>query len=242
MTNTLIDPSSTDDAASMVGAQLKPLFTWRGRAVYPIFGAEDPEGGNADPDGDPGNDDDSEGSGAGEPKEDERPVSREDLERLRRQLSAADKRREEAEQRLKKIDDAQKDELTKATERAQELESTLKERDTQLAELRLQNAFLTAETGVTWHDPADALALAERKGYLADVVGQDGQVDANALASKLKEFAGKHAHMVKSDGGSSGSSDEGKAKAPTGGKVGAKPKGGKADEPDLSRYANRLQR
>jgi hypothetical protein len=244
MTNTLIDPSSQDDAASKAGVLLKPLFTWRGRNVYPIFGAEDPEGGSGDPDSEPGGGGDPEGTGAGEPKDTEKPVTREDFERLQKQLSAADKKREEAEKALKKIDDAKKDELTKATERAEELEKTVQERDKQIADLRLQNAFLTADTGVTWHDPGDALALAERKGYLADVVGQDGQVDASALGKKLKEFASKHKHMVKSDGGDNGGSDEGKEQrtGPTGGKVGGKGKGGSKDEPDLSRYQNRLNR
>jgi hypothetical protein len=216
---------------------LAPLFTWRGRDVYPILGAEGDDDGGGDPDGEPGDDDDD---AAGEPSTggDQDTVSREDFEKLRNQLSAADKNRAALEKRLKEIDDAKKDELTKATERAEELEKKVGEQDKELAGLRLQNAFLTADTGVTWYDPADALDIAERRGYLEGVVGEDGKVDVAKLSAKLKELAKAKPNLVKSDGSNSGNTNP-----PTGRAVGSKGNGGKQGGDKLpSRYDRILNR
>lgn len=176
---------------------LAPLFTWRGMDVYPLFGAEGEDGNVTEPDREPDEDEEDEPIQA-DPSSSET-LSREDFDRLRKQLSAADKRREDAEKRLKEIDDSKKDELTKTTERVAELEEVLKERDSELAEMRLQNAFLTADTGITWHDPTDALALAERQGYLTEVISEDGKVDAAKLKVKLQELAKAKPHLVKTD-------------------------------------------
>lgn len=107
--------------------------------------------------------------------------------------------------------------------------------------MRLQNAFLTAETGITWHDPADALALAERQGYLAEVVNDEGKVDASKLAAKLKELAKAKPHLVKDNGSNNGGGKPPERQGPTGSNVGGKGKGGK-DEPDLTRYGRLLNR
>lgn len=220
---------------SGIGTQLAPLFTWRGRDVYPVFGAEgDGEGdGDSDSESSDGAGDDAE-DGTSESSSDT--VSREDFDKLRNQLKAADKNRAETEKKLKAIEDGKKDELTKATEKAAELEKTVQARDSELAEMRLQNAFLTADTGITWHDPADALALAERQGYLAEVVDDEGKVNGAKLTAKLKELAKAKPHLVKS-----GTEQQETPKKPTGSTVGTKNKGGK-DEPDLGRYAKLLNR
>jgi hypothetical protein len=219
---------------------LQPLFTWRGQHIYPLFGAE---GEGEDPTTDP-SEDDEEGSGedTAPPKGDG--VTREEFDALRKQLSAADKRREDAEKRLKEIDDAKKDELTKATERAEELEKVVQERDRELADLRLQNAFLTADTGITWHDPADALDVAERRGYLKEVVSDDGKVDAAKLRSKLLELAKAKPHLVNSNGSSGEAQGKGKEKeaSASGGNVGSKGSNGKGGGPDLRRYDKFLKR
>lgn len=231
MTKTLHDPLQSSNLPVGIGTLLKPLFTWRGRDIYPVFGASQPEG---EPDGEP---DPEEEPGTGETQPSaEDTVSRADFDKLRSQLSAADKRREASEAKLKELDDAKKDELTKATERAAELEKQREQDAKDIADLRLQNAFLTAETDITWHDPGDALALAERKGYLEGVV-VDGKVDGAALATKLKELAKNSPHLVK-DGTTEGDKPPVRTGAPVGGK--AKPK--KADEPDLSRYNRLLNR
>jgi hypothetical protein len=220
MTNTLYDQSNEEKVHASIEGQLKPLFTWRGMAVYPMFGAE----GDGDPANEPDSDSDD-GAGDDDGEADSKggsdTVTREEFDKLRKQLSAADKNKSAAEKKLKEIEDAKKDELTKATERAAELEKVNADQAKELADMRLQNAFLTADTGITWHDPADALALAERQGYLAEVVGEDGKIDQGKLTSKLKELAKAKPHLVNKTTGSNGKEEEEK-KPPTGQKVGSK--------------------
>jgi len=226
------------------GILLSPLFTWRGRDVYPVFGAEgDDDGGEEEgPDSEPDDDADDD-TGKGSDSDSSDTVSLEKFEELRRQLSANDKARAVLEKQLKDINDAKKDELTKATERAEELEKTVGEQAKELANLRLQNAFLSADTGITWHDPADALDIAERRGYLAEVVSEDGKVDAAKLAVKLKELAKNKPNLVKDSDGSGG--DKGKDKdqqLPSGRPVGSKGgKGGDKDTKVPDRYAKHFR-
>lgn len=240
MTKTQYDrPTQEDELRLLTGIRFAPLFTWQGRDVYPVQGAEgDDESGTGDPDGESGDDaDDDAGSGTSDGGSDT--VTREEFEKLRKQLSAADKNKSAAEKKLKEIEDAKKDELTKATERAAELEKTVTAQAKELADMRLQNAFLTAETGVTWHDPSDALALAERQGYLAEVVGEDGAVDKAKLKAKLQELAKAKPHLVKNDGASSNGTGKKDTDTPpaSGGKVGSKgSSGGQKKENIPSRY------
>lgn len=221
MNDTQIDQSSKDELSRKAGFGLEPLFTWQGLDVYPVFGAEGEGEGEGDSDGESDTDDEAEG-GEGGAKEGSDTVTREEFEKLRKQLSAADKNKSAAEKKLKEIEDSKKDELTKATERAEQLTKENAKLGNDLAQLRLQNAFLTAETGVTWHDPADALALAERQGYLDEVVGEDGKVDGKKLATKLKELAKAKPHMVKTSGSNGTGKEEEEKKPPTGQKVGSK--------------------
>jgi hypothetical protein len=233
-------PGTPGKLPAGIGARFAPLFTWRGQAVYPVFGAEGEGEGDGDSGGAP-DDDETDDTGKGDEGKGAETVSREEFEALRKQLSAADKNKSAAEKKLKEIEDSKKDELTKATERVAELEKKAVQQDKDLADMRLQNAFLTADTGITWHDPADALALAERQGYLAEVVGEDGKVDAGKLTAKLKELAKAKPHLVKT--GSEEQSGKGTTSKtpPTGSKVGGK-SNGKSDEPDLSRYGCLLNR
>jgi hypothetical protein len=234
-TNTLIDqPKLEGKLPPGTGTLLAPLFTWRGRDVYPVFGAEGEGEGVDDPDSDSDDDNDA-GTGEGAESKGADTVSREEFETLRRQLSASDKNKSAAE---KKLEDAKKDEFTKTTERVAELEKTNAQQAKDLADMRLQNAFLTAETGITWHDPADALDVAERRGYLAEVVDEEGKVNTAKLTAKLKELAKAKPHLVK-DGSESKEKD--KPAGPTGSKVGGGNKKA-SDGPDLSRYGRLLNR
>ena len=238
MTNTQNDQATKEMAVQDLGARLAPLFTWRGRDVYPVFGAEGDDGDGGEPNGgsdDDGTDDDGNGGSTGGSE----PVSRQEFDQLRKQLSAADKRRDEAEKKLKAHEDAKKDELTKATERVQELEKVAAQKDTELADLRLQNAFLMADVGITWHDPADALALAERQGYLSEVVGEDGSVDKAKLKAKMQELAKSKPHLVNA----TKDKKDKDTVAPTGQHIGSRGNGGKKEgEPSLSRYDKILNR
>jgi hypothetical protein len=120
------------------------------------------------------------------------------LEKMRKRMRAADKRADEAAQRLKEIEDAKKDDLTKAQETAAELESKVSELTETVNTLRLQNAFLTANTA-SWHDPDVALTLAQSKHYLDDIVSDDGEVDKKELKKALERLAKEHTYLVKSE-------------------------------------------
>lgn len=227
-----------------VGNRLAPLFTWRGRDVYPIFGGAE-DGGSGD-DGGATSDSDADVDDTETEEPDtsgsEDQVSRADFDKLKRQLQAADKNRSALEKRLKELDDKDKGELQKATERVTELEKTTEKQAAELAKLRLDNAFLSAETGITWHDPGDALALAERKGYLEGVVEEDGKVNASTLKEKLKQLAKASPHLVKSGSNGSSSNGSGSGTTPprTGGNVGGQGGKDKDKGPDLSRYSRFL--
>jgi hypothetical protein len=235
MTDTLIDRLNKEDVLRRAGTQLSPLFTWRGRDVYPVHGAEGDDAPVVEPDSGP-DEDESKETGEDGSEDSSEKVSRADFEKLRSQLQAADKGRAALEKKLKEIDDAKKDELTKANEKVDELEKQRTKDGKEIADLRLQNAFLTADTGITWHDPADALALAERQGYLAEVVGEDGKVDAAKLKVKLQELAKAKPHLVNK---SSGEEEQPRS---TGAKVGSKGTGGGSKENKLpSRYDKYLR-
>lgn len=227
------------------GAVLQPIG-WRrnGSAIWPVMGASPDDSSNdgTSGDGEPGSGggegaggegkQGSEGNDGGEGKDGEKPVSRADFERLERHLAEADRKRTAAEEALKKIEDAKKDDLTKAQERVQELEKANEANAAEVAKLRLDNAFLTVND-ITWHSKKQALKLAESEGYLEGVV-KDGKVDEKVLASKLKEFAKANAHLVKAESGQ-------QSPPPSGGAVGSGGKGGKNGSTDEATLKQRYR-
>lgn len=223
------------------GEPVRPLYRRpNGQLVWPVMGAspDDPSTGGTSGDGEPsgtgevGKEGQNSGTEGGSGSEGEKPVSRADFERLERHLAEADKKRTAAEEALKKIEDGKKDDLTKAQERVAELEKAHEAKDGEIAQLRLDNAFLRSNE-VDWHDSKAAMLVADREGYLEGVV-KDGKVDEKALASKLKELAKAKGYLVKTKEGQQ------QTPPPSGGAVGSGGKGGKeggADEAALrSRY------
>lgn len=152
-------------------------------------------GGTGSTDGEPTGG--ADGGGTGEPSTET--VSKAEFDRVQEHLRQADRKREEAEKRLKEIDDKDKSELERTTARVEELEKEKEKQDRELADLRLQNAFLTVNA-ITWHNPGAALTLARQEGYLEGVVSEDGKVDQAKLKTKLEQFAGKNDYLVKKDG------------------------------------------
>lgn len=211
------------------GEPVQPLYRRPdGRYVWPVMGAspDDPAGGDGGGDGEPSgtNDDGGKegqegGTGSGNGNDGDKPVSRAEFERLQEHLRQADKKRSDAEAKLKEIEDSKKDELTKAQERLAELEKSSEVKDAEIVQLRLDNAFLGVND-ITWHSKKQALKLAESEGYLEGVI-KDGKVDEKVLASKLKEFAKANDHLVKKDGSTTATSQA------SGGAVGSGGKGGK---------------
>lgn len=217
------------------GALFEPLYvSATGRQFWPIMGAspDDPSNGG---DGSSGSGDGGEGNGNGGGSEGQNSNSGQgsgegsgeggeggagnsditktpEYQALMNRMQAADRRASAAEQKIKEQEDAKKDDLTKAQEKATELETTVAEKDKVISGLNMQIAFLTANEH-QWHDPEAAMALAQANGYLADVVKDDGTVDKAALKVALKKLATEKKFLVKSGDGSGGS-------GPSGGDVG----------------------
>lgn len=100
------------------------------------------------------------------------------------------------EEEKRKQDDAKKDELTRATDRVTELETEVSGLQETVSQLRIGNAFLSVNDH-NWHDPDTALDLAERGGYLEDVVDDDGKVSQKLLKKALDRLAGDKPFLVK---------------------------------------------
>ena len=176
-----------------------------------------------DDDKDTGDDDDDDKpSGHGDDDDDGKNRTNDDdsdaeMEKLRKRMKAADKRADEAAAALKKREDADKGELERATETVTELEAKLEELTETVKDLRLQNAFLTANTH-SWHDPDVALKIAESKKYLEDVVDGDGEVDKKVLGKALDRLAKEHVYLVKTEVKKDNPDDDNPSGEPAGGR------------------------
>jgi len=205
-------------------------FNTRRGFKFSIFGSDGEEDDDSDEE-DGEEDDEEDADSEGQDDKDEK-VSRADLDAALRRMKAADKNAADLAKKVREYEDKDKDEKTKATERVEELESTLSSKDETIGQLRLQNAFLLSNS-VTWDDPEYALDYAERKGYLKDVKDEDGNVDAKELKRALEKLSKDKPSMV-----SKTSEDEDEDDVPASGqRVGSKRKSTKkeADEADLRR-------
>lgn len=129
-------------------------------------------------------------------------VSRADFDRLQRQLSEADRKREAAEQENKNLKAKDLSELEKAK---QDAVDAVIERDAlkgEVDKLRLANAFLSANK-ISWNNGEIALEIARSKGYLDDAISDKGEVDTKELEKALKKLSEEHKYLVKA------ASDEG---------------------------------
>jgi hypothetical protein len=187
----------------LTGESIEPVgFLPSGKCVWPVMGGapddDDDKKDDVDADkvDDDGKDDPEKPSSDGDDAV--ATVTAEEYERLKARMRAADKRADEAAAELKKAEDAKKDDLTKATDRVTELETTVEELSGTVRSLRLENAFLTSNKH-EWHDPEIAMGIAQSKGFIGDdVVGDDGSVDKPALTKALDRLAKEHTYLVKS--------------------------------------------
>lgn len=220
-----------------------------GRPIWPIMGGapddddtsgssdkdEDEESNSGDSDGDDDKDEDEDDDESGS---DSDTVSKADYLKLQKKLKASDRNVRELGDKLKSREDKDKDDLTKATDRVTELEGTLKEQATTISQLRMANAFLTANTH-NWHDSDMALEIASSKGYLEDVVDDDGDVDKKALKKALDKLAKEHKYLVKSKSSKEDEdSDEDDTKRGPSGQSGP----GRTDSKDKKRRRTELSR
>lgn len=180
----------------------KPIgITTKGIPVFAILGAEpdeeeEPKGdesGEGGGDGSEGqNTGKEEGDGSGESGGEAKTYTAEEYAALQARMKAADQNASKAQEALKKIEDAKKDDLTKATEKAEALEKTVSEKDATIADLRFANAFLT-DNSVIWHDPA--LALSQARNRPEVTIEDDGTI--KGLAAAVKALAKEKPFMVK---------------------------------------------
>jgi len=127
-------------------------------------------------------------------------VDRAEYERVKRHRAAADRRKAELEAEVSTLKtenaalkaegkDGKLDEAT--TARVAELEKTVTESSKTIQTLRINNAFLSAND-FTWHDPEDAMRLAD----LSEVeIEEDGTVVG--LKEALKKLAKAKPHLIK---------------------------------------------
>lgn len=118
-------------------------------------------------------------------------VSREEFERLRTQLAAADKKRAEAEQQFAQLRDKDVPALQKAERDLQEAQTAVAQLKEATTALRVENAFLTDNT-FDWHSPQVALAQLDRSKITVDV---DGNV--TGMKDALKALAQAHPFLLK---------------------------------------------
>lgn len=125
----------------LTGELLEPLGTFRGRLIWPILGASEDDGGSGSGDG-------SDGDGSGsDPEAGLSEAVKAVLAKERKAARDAVKRASAAEKRAKELEDATKDDATKAAEAA---EAASKRADA--AEARLLRFEVAAEKGLSLKD------------------------------------------------------------------------------------------
>jgi hypothetical protein len=243
------------------GSVFAPIGWINGKAVWPILGGNGEGGdgsngdngaqggdGNASGDGTgqsagdgSGNGSDGEGSGqsAGNADQD-KPVTREEFDRLRNQLSAADKNKSAAQtaldaanKKIKEFEDKDRSELEKAQN---DLEEANKERDSAREALRtvsIRDAFRDASEGASpplvWHNTGVAMGQLDQELY---ELGDDGTV--KGMDKAVKELAKNHAYLLKT-----ASSDGGNGGGRTGGSYNNGSGGGSGSGPDRKKLAGK---
>lgn len=233
MTNTLVDPRLFHPNTGRAALFLAPS----GRLVFSHRGADGDEGGDEDEGSEDDGEDDKSEEDSDKDEEDDaddkdakgkdgkgkkskaRVIDPEDYdeqvthkERLRKQLSEADKKRAAAE---KGLADLKKSTLPDKEKAAAELAEVTTERDSykeKFTNLARTNAFLTAsaQEEIVWADPEDAQAVAGKSLRELDI-SDDGDVDG--IRELVKSLARKKPHLVKQAKGSDDGDKEDKDKS-----------------------------
>lgn len=166
-------------------------------------------------------------------------VSREEFDKLRNQLSAADQKRANAETELQKLKDKDLSEMDKAKK---DLQTVTDERDSLIGELnklRLSNAFLSAND-ISWNNSDVALEVARSQGYLVDAVNDKGEVDTKELAKALKKLSDEHKYLVKAKDDGEEEEQEEEQQKPSGAPASGAGKGKKDDAARMQRLKETL--
>lgn len=163
--------------AELVLDSRKPLFWVKGKPIYPIMGGSgegegDPEGESEESEDDQEEEESSEQHGDPRVKElsDENARRRNEAKQLKKDL-------EEAQAKLKEIDDAGRSETEKLQLQVDELSQQNEKLVKGIESLTIKNAFLADKTR-SWRNPEAALKLID----LSEV-----SIDDNGNATGLKE-------------------------------------------------------
>lgn len=210
----LVDPMPLHPALCYPGTQ-RPLraigLRSDGSSIWPLLGSDedgDADEGEGDDEGEDESEDGDEAEGSDDTDKSKSkskktgPVSREDFERIQRQLSNADRRRSEAETKAAAL---QKEKDEKERKDKPELENLRKDLDTvtkdhealqgKYQRLALENAFFTAsaQEKVTWHNPKVAQRAAADD--LKDLeIDEDGNVEG--IRDVVKALAKNNKYLV----------------------------------------------
>jgi len=198
-----------------------------GSYVWPHLGA-DGENDDADDSDDGDDSDDSDDSDAdddanGDDSDDSgkskksavKTVSREEYEKLKARMAAADKNRSDTQKKLDEYERKGKTELENAQADVKRLTEEKENLSVRFTSMALTNAFLTAsaQEKINWVDPEDAQAIGGR-GPLKDLeVGEDGSVEG--IREAVKALAKSKPHLLRKDEGDD--EDETKTKRPPSG-------------------------
>lgn len=198
----------------------------KGHPVYRVTGAQPPEGeeGDKGSEGDTGNDSGENGGGEGQGEETGKPaegetVSKEEYERLKARMSAADKSTAEALKKVKEYEDKDKSETERLTGQVEELSKTNETLVEENKRLRFDNAF-ALQSKHSWQDPEIVLGLV--RSHELVTVEEDGTV--KGLDKALDAIAKSKPFLLKD--GSEGSGDSG-----SGGPSGSNTGSGKKNDP-----------
>jgi hypothetical protein len=215
------------------GTAFAPIGHINGKAIWPVLGGAT-EGENGNEDGSQGgsenaggtgqgagdgsgNGDGSGGDGQGANADgDQRSVTREEFDRLRAQLSAADKNKSEAQKeldaakaKLKQFEDKDRTELEKAQNDLQEATKKATELETKLRDFQIVEAFRAASEAekppLNWHNTKVAMGQLNSGLY---EIKDDGSV--TGMDKAVKALAKDHDYLLKKEqsggGGKSGGS------------------------------------
>lgn len=213
----LVDPMPFHPLLCYPGTR-KPLravgLNASGLPLWPLFGGDGEDDGaydegDGEDDGDADEDaedtDDDEGDDAGKKngkRKKSGPVSREDFDRIQRQLSNADRRRSEAETKAaalqKEKDDRERKDKPELENLRRDVDTLTKERDSlqgKFKNLALVNAFLTAsaQEKIAWHNPKVAQRAAADD--LKDLeIDEEGNVEG--IRDVVKALAKANKYLV----------------------------------------------
>ncbi len=161
-------------------------------------------------------------------------VSLADYEAVKARMQAADKAKSDAEKKLADLEKKDMSELDRTKTELAERDKTIETLNTTIANMALQNAFLT-DNKYTWHDPRDALALLDREGV---EIKEDGKV--TGLRQAIDKLAKAKPHLIKGDEKKNDGEGEGE---PSGSASNGRRKGDeKSNKVDYSRRFPALKR